>query len=709
LNKNQSKVEGYISMEFETARDGDTLLVKAGRISLEISDRLFIKPALIARGRALSLVSGQPGDRPAFHATLGGFRIDDFHLDWQRVEITEIENKIGRGRLITLFADAEQHGENFYPPVKIASKVSLYFYENLPEVVIGRAEFTNLGEQVLSIDRLVSSFYRLDRRLVEPGSVSWRFASYMGAAYRWGRDYSLIWIDSETGRENFMGLESDRPAGGEGGGTPLVDLWTPECGLAVASAEPSPQWISLPVKTCSDGLVEVAVIQQPQARFAQKTTLAPGESCSTIHSALILHELDFHDALRSYGDTLRAQGVNIPLSSPVDCYRPYWKSWGFGLDFTLQQIYGAIPEIKDFGIEMAMLDDGWFTAYGDWKPNPAKGKFPGGDKDMREFVRRLKAEGLKTSIWFYPQGVSPESELAREHPEWLVMNQDGSYPRCPRSLYYLCPGAKEAVAYLESLVEKILADWDFDGLYIDTTGLTALPPCFNPEHDHSSPLESFINQSELFRAIFAKAQQIKPGAPVEMCICSLPHDPFKMPYYNVANASDPTSLSQMRRRIKVEKALRGPTFCVGDCYQIPIQEWEEWSVPESFESAVGTGAQVTTLYSKLTEKQREKWRRWFTLYKRLALSSGEYLNLYDIAFDKPEAHVVRKNGRFYYAFFAERWARLKPLKLRGLEQNKTYKVTDYAGAVDLGTVRGGNAEIFHAFAESLLLEVTPVD
>jgi len=696
-------------MDFKTTRRGDVLLVQSGRISLEISDRLVFKPALIVDGRALSLVSSQRGARPAFHAKLGGFWIDDFRVDWQGVEIAELDNKIGQGKSITLYADAEQHGENFYQPVKVGLKLSLYFYRNLPEVVISRAEFTNLGEQILSIDCLVSSFCRLDRRLVNPGSAPWRFASYMGAAYRWGHDYSLIWIDSQTSRENFMGLEPGRPGGGEGGGTPLVDLWTPECGLAVASAEPSPQWISLPVKTCDDGLVEVSIIQQPQARFAQKTTIAPGESCSTIGSALICHELDFHDALRSYADILRAQGVNIPLSSPADCYRPYWKSWGFGLDFTCQQIYGAVDEIKDFAIEMAMLDDGWFTAYGDWKPNPAKGKFPGGDEDMREFVRRLKAEGLKTSLWWYPQGVSPESELAREHPEWLIVNQDGSYPRCSRNLYYLCPEAAGAVAYLEILVEKILADWDFDGLYLDTTGLTALPPCFNPEHNHNSPLDSYTNQYKFFKAIFDKAQSLKPGAPVEMCICSLPHDPFKMPYYNLANASDPTNLSQMRRRIKVEKAFRGGTFCVGDCYQIPIQEWEEWSVPESFESAVGTGAQVTTLYSELTEKQREKWRHWFALYKRLGLSSGEYLNLYDIAFDKPEAHVVRKNGSFYYAFFAERWGRLKPLKLKGLEQGKTYKVTDYANGVDLGTVQGEKSELFHAFADSLLLEVAPVD
>ena len=58
------------------------------------------------------------------------------------------------------------------------------------------------------------------------------------------------------------------------------------------------------------------------------------------------------------------------------------------------------------------------------------------------------------------------------------------------------------------------------------------------------------------------------------------------------------------------------------------------------------------------------------------LSKGEYLNLYDYAFDKPEAHVIRKDGALYYAFYAPGWNGA-PIELRGLEPGRKYTVTEY--------------------------------
>jgi alpha-galactosidase len=60
-------------------------------------------------------------------------------------------------------------------------------------------------------------------------------------------------------------------------------------------------------------------------------------------------------------------------------------------------------------------------------------------------------------------------------------------------------------------------------------------------------------------------------------------------------------------------------------------------------------------------------------------------DLYDIGFDRPEAHAIRKGGEMYYAFFARHWR--GSVELRGLE-DRNYHVVDYVNGKDFGTVHG---------------------
>jgi alpha-galactosidase len=326
---------------------------------------------------------------------------------------------------------------------------------------------------------------------------------------------------------------------------------------------------------------------------------------------------------------------------------------------------------------------------------------------MRNFVRKVHTAGFKTNLWWYPLGVSPESRLAKEHPELLVQSETGVYPQDERKLYQLCPAYEPARQHIASLLRKFILDYDYDGVYVDTVGLSAVPPCFNPAHHHRSPLDSFQAMPLIYKLIRDELRKMKPDPYYEVCICSMPHSPYYMPYYDIANASDPVNVFQMRRRIKVEKAIRGPRFCVGDCYQVPIDQWKGSSVPESFESAMGTGAQMTTFYSHLSATQLAKWRHWFRLYNELQLSSAEFLNLYDIAFDKPEAYVVRKGKQMFYGFFADYWPVSRPIPLRGLDPKTTYELVDYANDRPLGKVIGGTATLKIGFKDSLLVVATP--
>jgi alpha-galactosidase len=592
--------------------------------------------------------------------------------------------------------------------VALERVVTLLLPDRHPDTVLARLAYRNRGATTLQLGRVYSQRARLDRRLAEPGEASWDLATLQGGAYQWGLSWELMRLKPGFRQTNFQGLFERTDAEGEGGGMPFIDLWSPSMGVALAHIEKLPQFASLPVEVQPDGTVEAGVYEQPLARLKQTEWLKPGAEFTTILTAMMFHHGDSWDALAEYGRLLRARGIAIPERSPGRVFEPYWKSWGLEFDFTPEKVLGYLPELKSLGIRIANLDDGWFDWYGDWMPNRKPDKFPGGETELKAFVKKIHDEGFRTAIWWYPMGVSPESRLAKEHPEYLVMNEQGEFPTDDRKLYQFCPAYAPARQAIADVMKRLVVDYDFDGVYVDSTGLTAVPACFNPAHHHASPIDSFQAMPRVYQEIDTNLKLWKKDPWLEVCICAMPHSPYYMPYYPVANASDPTSAAQTRRRVKVERAIRGPSFGVGDCYQVPLDQWREVSVPESFESALGTGAGVTTFYKSLSAEQRERWKRWIALYRELKLYDGEYLNLYDVAFDKPEAHAIRKGEAIYYAFYAEYWGRNRPLELRGLDPARTYAVYDYANGRELGTVKGAEPKLAVGFKESLLVRVTPV-
>ena len=73
----------------------------------------------------------------------------------------------------------------------------------------------------------------------------------------------------------------------------------------------------------------------------------------------------------------------------------------------------------------------------------------------------------------------------------------------------------------------------------------------------------------------------------------------------------------------------------------------------------------------LTPAKEALWKKWIDLYRANMLSTGDYLGgLYDIGFDKPEAHAIAKDGRLHYAFFADRFDGTVSLRCHGFEREQ---------------------------------------
>ncbi len=194
------------------------------------------------------------------------------------------------------------------------------------------------------------------------------------------------------------------------------------------------------------------------------------------------------------------------------------------------------------------------TATGPFDPK----KFPQGDADMKALVDRIHEEGFKAQLWWSPLSAVPDSQLLKEHPDFLLLNEDGSKRKISWwNSFYLCPADREVVEYHKALVRKILGEWGFDGLKLDGQHMNGVPACYNPAHHHKRPEDSVEALPDFFREIYETARSVKPDALVEFCPCGTAYSFFTMPHFNMSVASDPESSFQIRSKGKTLKALMG--------------------------------------------------------------------------------------------------------------------------------------------------------
>jgi alpha-galactosidase len=155
---------------------------------------------------------------------------------------------------------------------------------------------------------------------------------------------------------------------------------------------------------------------------ASEYRLRPGESFTT-PEMIYTHSLrgaggasrNLHDWGRNYGVYHAERVVPTLLNS--------WE--GAYFDFDAKVLKQMIDDAASMGLEMFVLDDGWFgnkyprnaanAGLGDWQVNQKK--LPAGIDDIASYAHR---KGLKFGIWIEPEMVNPKSELAEKHPDWIV-------------------------------------------------------------------------------------------------------------------------------------------------------------------------------------------------------------------------------------------------------------------------------------------------
>jgi alpha-galactosidase len=608
--------------------------------------------------------------------------------------------------------------------------VSLEAYDNFPSLVLASASYKNTGDKPATIESVSLGGQKLNASLADDKAKANEMYAFFGSSLKWGKD-DVVTIPAKFSQENPFGVpvETKDDLGRVGGGIPVVAFWNRKTGVAIGHLETLPLPVSIPVNTTGDGRVETSV------RVPAEATLQPGETFSTPRVFVIVYQGDYYEPLHTWSEAVEREGLTRPKNNDEN-YAVSWCGWGYESDVTPQQMVDTIPKLKELGIHWATLDDRWFNNYGDWEPRADT--FPA--NSMQQLAKDFHRQGIKVQLWWLPLAVEDgthgygghkfvTSEVLKKHPDWLVLDEHGRPARMTRNLATLCPAVPEVREYYKQLTEKFIKTWDFDGHKLDN--IYATPKCYNPKHNHKSPYDSVNAMSDVYKTIFETTRALKADSVTQSCPCGTPPSLAWFRYMDQAVTADPVGSVQVRRRMKMYKALLGPASAIyGDHVELTEishpSGGEEQDTGSDFASTLGTGGVLGTKFTwpdygqkfknvYLNRQKELEWKKWIGLYNEKMLSKGEFLDLYVYGYDVPEAYSISKGGKMYYAFYAP-----EPLgktggksgvfrgeiQLRGLGA-KTYRVADYVNGKDYGVVTGPTAKITADFKGSLLLEATP--
>ena len=577
----------------------------------------------------------------------------------------------------------------------LVREVSVTSYDWYPSTLVVRAVYTNDSDE----DVVVNGWSLCDLRVRAAGDQP-SFWSFQGQSTEDRADWILP-VEDGFSQQNYMGMNNSD----YGGGVPAVCLWRRDAGVMIGHLAPNPELVSLPVsKKAGEDFASIGIVKA----YDSPLRLAPGESLETCEAFISVFTGDCFNALRGYAKLLEAKGIVMPESEP-DAFEPAWCAWGYERRFTIDEILGTLPKVKELGFKWATLDDGYQIAEGDWELT--RTRFPRGDADMKRMVDAFHANGLKAELWWAPLAADPGSSFLKRHPQTLILDKDGK----PQDItwwdsWYLSPVDPDVIAEQKALVEKFLGDWGFDGLKLDGQHMNAVTPDYNPAHHPDDPEKDVRELPTFFKMIYETARSVKPHAVLQFCPCGDCFSVYHLPYVNKTVSSDPGSSWQIRTKGYVLRALAPKTAYYGDHIELS-------DGGNDYQTQLGIGAVPGTKFTwpkdnpyvrhsyVLTPEKEAQLRNALAIYAEKRLSEGEIVpGLYDVGYDFPEAYVIRKDGVLNYAFYT-RGPKVEQVELRGLEPGCEYRIRDYYNHVDYGIVKATDRTVLDIpFEHALLLE-----
>ncbi len=412
--------------------------------------------------------------------------------------------------------------------------------------------------------------------------------------------------------------------------------------------------------------------------------LKSGESFQAPEMILVYSGAGLGGMSRAYHDLYRNHLIRSPYKNKK---RPIlinnWEATYF--DFNEEKLLDIAKEASKLGIEMLVMDDGWFgnryddnRALGDWQVNEEKLK--GG---LKKLVEGVNALGMEFGIWFEPEMISPESKLYEEHPDWAIAIP-GRTPGLARNQFVLDISRKE--------VRDCILDMMFDVLH--SANIKYVKWDMNrPLSDLGSACLGAENQGELYHRFVLGMYDMQerllaefPDLLLENCSGGgARFDPGMLYYSPQIWCSDDTDAIE-RLQIQEGTSLIYPLSSMGAHVSVCPNHTVGRNTPfetRGYVALAGTFGYELDI-TKLSEEDKAMVQKQTAMYHMFndIVREGDYYriasyrenHLYDcfqvVSKDKKRSLV------FYVQVLNEPNMHSRILKLQGLEDNTVYKVNE---------------------------------
>lgn len=250
--------------------------------------------------------------------------------------------------------------------------------------------------------------------------------------------------------------------------------------------------------------------------YASDYKLRAGETFTTPEFIFTTSSTGVGQASRNLHDWARRYQVNMGMGDRLSLLNN-WENTGF--DFDQKSLAELMKDAKDLGVDMFLLDDGWFAnkyprkddhaGLGDW--DVTHSKLPEGIPGL---VRDAKAAGVKFGIWVEPEMVNPKSELFEKHPDWVIQqpNRETYYYRNQLVLDISNPKVQD---YVFGVVDRIMTE-NPDVAYFKWDCNSPITNIYSPYHKANQG-NTYIDHVRGVYNVMSRIKVKYPNLPMMLC------------------------------------------------------------------------------------------------------------------------------------------------------------------------------------------------